>query len=190
MASLASLKFQLMYLGRPPWDSGVSPPELFEYIRTQPAGRGIDLGCGTGTNAIALAKAGWQVTAVDFARLAVQKARAKARAAGVQIKFVVGDITGLRSIGAPYDLGLDVGCFHAVHDRAAYLDRLTALLRPGGCWLLYGFHKPSPRTTGPGLTAADLEAAAARLQLRWRQDGVDKRQRPSSWFLFQKPDDT
>ncbi len=57
------LAFNFWYFRKPPWDSGISPPELLEFIRTHPAGKAIDLGCGTGTNVITLAKAGWQVTA-------------------------------------------------------------------------------------------------------------------------------
>ena len=60
--------FNLLYLfTRPPWDTGVSPPELYDFIENHEPGRAIDIGCGTGTNVITLAQAGWQVTGVDFA---------------------------------------------------------------------------------------------------------------------------
>ena len=69
------LAFNIWYFRKPPWDSGISPPELLEFIRTRPAGKAIDLGCGTGTNVITLAKAGWQVTGVDFALRAIHMAK-------------------------------------------------------------------------------------------------------------------
>src|SRR5689334_21905005 len=51
---LRRLSFNLWYFRNPPWDSGISPPELLEFIQTHPAGKAIDLGCGTGTNVITL----------------------------------------------------------------------------------------------------------------------------------------
>ena len=44
-----------------PWDTQVTPPEVMEFIARTPPGKALDLGCGTGTNAITLARHGWQV---------------------------------------------------------------------------------------------------------------------------------
>ena len=42
--------FELRYLlGDVPWDTGVSPPELLDFLDRHPPGRALDLGCGTGT---------------------------------------------------------------------------------------------------------------------------------------------
>ena len=64
------LRHQLMYLvGFKPWDSGVSPPELVAAVegpQALPPGRALDLGCGTGTNAIYMARHGWDVTGADL----------------------------------------------------------------------------------------------------------------------------
>ena len=54
--------FHYWYFGQPPWDTGVSPPELLDFIQNHKPGRAIDIGCGTGTNVITLANAGWNVT--------------------------------------------------------------------------------------------------------------------------------
>lgn len=187
MNLLRRLEFNLWYFGKAPWDSGISPPELFDFIEAHPAGRAIDLGCGTGTNVITLAKAGWQVTGIDFALRAIQIAKRKTKDAGVKADLRVGDVTKL-NLDSQFDFALDIGCFHGVADRAAYLDQLTRLLVPGGFWLMYGFFKPDPHQSGPGLTEADLDRISARgLALVHRQDGFDKRERPSAWFLFQKP---
>jgi len=187
MSFLRRLTFQLWYFGKPPWDSGVTPPELHEFIAQHKPGRAIDLGCGTGTNVIALANAGWQVTGIDFASRAIQIAKRKTRSAGVAAHLMVGDVTKMEP-GEQFDLALDIGCFHGVEDRAAYLDQLTRLLAPNGYWLMYGFFKPDPHLSGPGLVEADLSMISARgLALVSRKDGFDKKERASAWFLFQKP---
>jgi len=184
---LRRLEFNFWYLlGRAPWDSGVSPPELLEFIRTHPPGRAIDLGCGTGTNVITLAKAGWQVTGMDFAVRAIQIARHKLSTAGIAASLVVGDVTRFE-IDSQFDLALDLGCFHGVKNKPAYLDQLFGALRPGGHWLMYGFFKPDARLSGPGLLEADLDNISRRgLTQLSRQDGWDRRERPSVWFLYRK----
>lgn len=149
-------------------------------------GRAIDLGCGTGTNVITLAKAGWQVTGVDFVPRAIQIAKRKTKDANVQVDLRLGDVTKLKNISAPFDLALDMGCFHGVTDRAAYLDQLDRILAPNGFWLMYGFFKPDPLQSGPGLAEADIHLISSRLTLVSRRDGFDKRGRPSAWFVFKK----
>lgn len=186
---LRRLSFMFWYLGSPPWDRGISPPELFEYIESHPPGRAIDLGCGTGTNVVTLAQAGWQVTGVDFVPRAIGLARRKAHAAGLNVHLVIGDVTRLRGIDGPFDLALDLGCFHGIRDKGAYLRQLERVLRPAGSWLMYGFFKSHREEPGAGLVDADLEMAARRMNLLSRQDGMDARGRPSAWFHYQKPGD-
>lgn len=184
---LRRLSFNLWYLGRPPWDSGISPPELLDFLKEHLPGRAIDLGCGTGTNVITLAQHGWQVTGVDFAPRAVRIAERKIKQANVKAQVYVGDVTKLKNVSGPFDLALDMGCFHGVEDRAAYLNELNRLLAAGGHWLMYGRCKAAPRLPGPGLAATDLDLIQAQgFRLLWRKDGLDKRERPSAWFLFQK----
>lgn len=177
-----------MYLRRPPWDSGITPPELFEFIASHPAGRALDLGCGTGTNVISLAQSGWQVTGVDFIPKAIRIAKRKAKQARVNADLRVGDVTDLIGVNGPFDLALDIGCFHGVDDKSAYLDELDRLLAPSGHWLLYGFFKPDSLQSGPGLAEADLDLIHAHgFSLLSRRDGFDKKQRPSAWFHYEKP---
>ncbi len=184
------LVFNLWYLRHPPWDSGITPPELKEFIATHDPGRALDIGCGAGTNVTALAQAGWQVTGVDFAGRAIHKARAKVRKAGVTADLRVGDATKLKGISGPFDLALDIGCFHGLGaGKADYLAALDRVLAPGGFWLMYGFFDPSPDHAGPGLVPADLALLPPHFTLLSRQDGFDKRERPSAWFLYQKARD-
>jgi cyclopropane fatty-acyl-phospholipid synthase-like methyltransferase len=200
---LLRLSFHLWYYFRPPWDKGQSPPELLEYLAQHPPARAIDLGCGSGTNVITLARHGWQVSGVDFAPRAIALARRKVRQAGLHADLYVADVTRLdERIPGAFDLALDIGCFHGVVDRPAYLRQLQRLLRPGGHWLLYAFFRSSaPESfqgwdrlfallqsrTPPGLNESDLRhIEASGFRLLWRKDGHDRRGRPSAWFLFQK----
>ena len=186
------LLFQYWYFRQPPWDTGISPPELLEFIETHQPGRAIDIGCGTGTNVITLARAGWRVTGVDFAPRAITLARRKAKRAGIRANLSVNDATTLKGIAGPFDLVLDIGCFHGMpqEKQADYLDQLERVLAPGGSWLMYGMLKADAAHSGPGLTEADINGISARLTPVKRKNGVDTtRGRSSAWFLFQKKAD-
>jgi ubiquinone/menaquinone biosynthesis C-methylase UbiE len=177
-----------MYFRQPPWDTGISPPELLEFIQTHSPGRAIDIGCGTGTNVITLAKAGWKVTGVDFAPRAIKIARKKLNQAGVQAKLLIQDATNLQGISESFDFALDLGCFHGIsQDRKAnYLDQLDRILAPNGFWLMYGFLKSDPLQKRSGLLQADIDLISSRLTLLSRRDGFDNGSKPSAWFLYQK----
>jgi SAM-dependent methyltransferase len=69
------IRFNLLYLGCPPWDTGVSPPELNAFLSEKEPGRALDAGCGTGTNLLTMAQNGWEVIGVDIAWLSVLRAR-------------------------------------------------------------------------------------------------------------------
>lgn len=177
--------YSLWYLRRPPWDTGVTPPEVMAHLAINPPGRALDLGCGTGTNAITLAQHGWRVVAVDFVGRAIQTARRKARQAGVDVEFHQGDVTRLEHIEGPFDLVLDIGCLHSIpaDRRTAYVDTLTRLLAVDGTFLVYAFTNESGQSS-IGLTADDLDLLNSRLKLAERQDGLDGGQRSSAWFRF------
>jgi len=186
MDLLRWFSFNLWYFQNPPWDSGISPPELLDFIAHTPAGRAIDIGCGTGTNVITLARNGWQVTGVDFVPRAIQIAKRKSK--GIQAELMVNDATKLKGLDGPFDLALDMGCFHGIDNRTGYLTQLDRVLAPGGHWLMYGFFKAASQRTGSGLTAADLELISSfGFRLVSRKDGLDKRNQPSAWFLYIKP---
>lgn len=181
--------FNYWYFGRPPWDTGVSPPELLEFISKRKPGRAIDIGCGTGTNVVTLARAGWQVTGVDFAPRAIKLARQKVDQAGLQAELFVRDATNLEGIDAPFDLAFDLGCFHVIpQDRKnKYLEQLDQILAPNGFWLLYGFLRSDMFRAAPGLTEADiLQISTQMIQLSRREGFDDKGNKSSAWFLFQK----
>lgn len=179
--------YNLWYFRKPPWDTGISPPELLLFIHENPSGRALDLGCGTGTNAIALARQGWNTTGIDFALRAIRAARRKAAKAGLQVNFLVGDVTRLKNIQGPFDLILDIGCYHSLPpDRQkVYRDNLQKYLNQGGSWLLYTFRKGEGEG-GPGLTEDDIESVSRHLPLVDRKDSQDPNRRPSSWLRYRK----
>jgi ubiquinone/menaquinone biosynthesis C-methylase UbiE len=183
MTFLRRLQFNLWYFRNPPWDSGITPPELFEFIQSHPAGRAIDIGCGTGTNVITLAKTGWQATGFDFASRAIQIAKRKAKKANVQANLFTDDATRMKNVNGQFDLALDLGCFHSLENKADYLTQLDRILASNGFWLMYGFLAPAP----PGIADSDLGMISAHgLTLLSRRNGFDKNERPSAWFLYQK----
>ncbi|HEX2980658.1 MAG TPA: class I SAM-dependent methyltransferase [Anaerolineaceae bacterium] len=128
-----------------PWDMGprVELVSLVESGRIQP-GRAIDLGCGSGANAIYLAQHGFEVTGVDFAHSAIKKAREKADNAGVRVEFIIDDLTDLRLVHGSFDFLLDYGVLDDLRlpQRALYLKNILPLTRSGSQYLLWGFEYP------------------------------------------------
>jgi SAM-dependent methyltransferase len=167
-----SVFFRAAYLlGFKPWDSGVPAPELVAVVAGEhrlPPGKALDLGCGTGTNSIYLAQSGWDVTGLDFVPRAIRAAQQKASSAAVSPRFIVGDVTRLTtlSLGSPFDLLLDLGCFHSLPDsgRAAYVSGATEVARPGATMLLFCFVRGAspprfgPRGVAPGEVAQRFAA--------------------------------
>lgn len=187
------LRYNWLYLGKPPWETGITPPELFDYLSQHPPGRAVDLGCGTGTNLLAMARAGWQVTGVDFALRAVQAARKKLREAGLSGEVRQGDVTRLETVqpiaGQPgYDLVLDIGCYHSLPEagRAAYRENLPRILSSGGHFLMYANWRKAEGDAW-GFTDADQIALQERLNLENRADSLDRWERRASWMLFREP---
>jgi cyclopropane fatty-acyl-phospholipid synthase-like methyltransferase len=189
MTLLRRLSFDLSYLlGRTPWDTGVSPPELLAFLDATPPGRALDLGCGTGTNAITMARRGWQVTAVDLSRRAIRAARRKARAAGLEIDFRLGDASMPEGICGPFDMALDIGCFHSLSasGQARYADTLSRLLRPGAVFLLYGHLRPDPQDPWTWLTPDNrTRLFGGAFDIVQTEEGTDH-QRPSVWITMRR----
>lgn len=137
------LFYDLWYrFGTPPW-VGPARSELVRLVESGDLlpGRAIDLGCGEGDNAIFLAQHGFQVTAVDFSPAAIAKAKAKAHEAGADVDFVIDDLTRLTGVSGHFDVLVDYGTFDDLsnRDRAAYVDQVRALAKPGAKFLLWCF---------------------------------------------------
>lgn len=179
------LFYILSYLHKPPWDTGISPPELLDFVHEHPPGHALDIGCGTGTNAITLAEHGWQVIGIDFVPAAIRAARIKARKAGVVVDFRVGNVTRLDNLPGSYDLVLDIGCFHSLSNagKQAYASNLPGLLADEGTFLIYGFLKLDDQD-GTGIDNQNLAAFEQHLELISRREGTDRGERSSVWLAF------
>lgn len=126
---------------------------LLATLPAQGSGTAVDLGCGTGVLAVALARAGFDVLASDASWAAIASARATVEANGVGDRVTVSRDDALD--GAP-DASVDlVVCnppFHlgvAVHTGAAerMFDAAARVLRPGGeLWTVFNSHLPHRQT--------------------------------------------
>ncbi len=190
MSILRKVRYFVWYLRKPPWDSGITPPELIEFISAIPAGRAIDLGCGTGTNVVTLAQMGWQVTGLDFIPAAIRQARTKAKTANLSVDLRVGDVVYMNGIHGDFDLALDLGCFHSLpwNEKQGYLSSLDRILKPGGIWFVYGFLHPESEKYQVGFTEKEVEELKKRFLLVSSQVNKDQRGRPSAYFIFKKPE--
>jgi SAM-dependent methyltransferase len=179
--------------GKPPWDTGVTPPELVALIEGRgegdgalPPGRALELGCGTGTNAVYLARHGWEVVAVDLIDRAIEQAREKADAAGVTVRLLHGDATRLDELDAPgpYDLFFDLSCYCGIppHRRDAYAAGLTRRAAPGARLLMFGYGPGTLDDTFSGVTADELRARFAGWELVDVTPGTNPF--PTFWFTL------
>ncbi|MFH1731620.1 MAG: class I SAM-dependent methyltransferase [Planctomycetota bacterium] len=113
----------------------------------------LEIGAGTGSNAIWLAQQGFRVTALDLSSVAVDAARKKASRAGVGVEFVAADILTDAIPNTPFGFAFDRGCFHSFAepgDRAAYAQAVADCLAEGGLWFsLIGNADGPDRETGP-----------------------------------------
>lgn len=105
-------------------------------------GRALDLGCGTGTTVLWLAQHRWTAVGVDRSPHAIESARRKADwTTGAM--FVEGDVTrlGELEVDGPFDLVVDVGCFHGVPlgRRDAYVREVARVARPGARMMIFAF---------------------------------------------------
>ena len=149
-----------------PWETGrvdSNLPEALDFLGIESC-RVLELGCGTGNNAIWLAKNGYDVVAVDVSEKAVEQATEKASADEVSVKFMCVDILEGELPQGPYDLVFDRGCFHSFSSMAERLklaSLISAELAGGGHWLsLIGSADGPPRKMGPPrLTSLDVAAS-------------------------------
>jgi SAM-dependent methyltransferase len=180
--------------GFTPWDSGVPPPELKELIEGPQArtpGKALDLGCGTGTNAIYMTQHGWDVTAIDFVPRAIASAKAKAAAAKVSPRLLVGDVTRLGELGVQdgYTLLFDLGCFHAIPQdrRDAYVAGATKSASSGGDFLLWGFYRKPNWETNAMVSREEIEQRFTKdweLLRAWGGEQPDRF--PGRWYHLKR----
>ncbi len=125
--------------GTPSWETGNPSGELVSIVDegTIPPGTTLEVGCGTGADAVYLARRGFEVTAVDSSPLAVERAHSRAELAGVPVCFVLGDVFEFVRTGERYDFVYDAGFYHFIrrYDLTRYVDLLWRTTRPGSYYL-------------------------------------------------------
>src|SRR5512138_123163 len=138
--------FKAVYQNIPPWDVGGPQPELSalfdEYPPMSPV---LDVGCGSGDLAIALAQRGLEVTGIDFVETAIEQARAKAGALPTEVAsrldFRVGDALQPSLLQRQFGAVVDSGFLHLfeTEPRDRFAEDLALALLPGGRYYLLAF---------------------------------------------------
>ncbi|MGH9586099.1 MAG: class I SAM-dependent methyltransferase [Acidobacteriaceae bacterium] len=141
--------------GQLPWDTGQPEPVLVEFVasgRVKP-GPTLEIGAGTGTNAIWMAERGFDVFGIDVSPVAVEKAQAKMRGRALPCRFAALDFLAAPPPDGPFQFVFDRGCFHVSDEpgeRQRFAAQVAAALAPGGLWLsLIGSTEGAPREVGP-----------------------------------------
>ncbi len=152
MPEFAAPDFEAAYQGSPPWDIGAPQPEVAR-LEGEGAFRGsvLDVGCGTGENALFLAARGHSVLGVDTAPTAVARARKKAEERAVPGRFAVADALALAALRERFETVLDCGLFHVFDDtqRPRYAESLASAVASGGQLHLLCFSDEEPPGRGP-----------------------------------------
>lgn len=139
--------------GTPPWESGVPSGELVQVLDEgllRPC-RTLELGCGTGADAVYLAQQGFELTAVDSSPMALERARGRAQTAGALIQFVLDDVFEFCRTCGPFDLVYDSGFYHFARraDLPRFLDLLWRVTRPGSHYLTLAGSTETTTEGGP-----------------------------------------
>jgi cyclopropane fatty-acyl-phospholipid synthase-like methyltransferase len=168
------VNYRLAYaLGFHPWEGLAEHPpfalKLLELVAREeegngpPYGKALDIGTGSAVWGTRLAQRGWDVTGVDIVDSALRRGRDRAKAEGVEMHLVRGDVTALRDagIGEGFRLLLDTGTFHGLEreKRDAMGREVTAVAAPKATLILDCF---APRRRGPlpqGADRAEIEQA-------------------------------
>jgi SAM-dependent methyltransferase len=187
--------YELLYeMNCTPWEHAHVDQPLARLVEDLPPGRALDVGCGTGRDATFLAGRGWDVTAVDFVPLALERARQRPGADAV--RWVHGDISApdTLDLGDGYTLVVDLGCVHGLttDERARAAGVLTKAAAPGATLLMLAF---SPADRGPMPRGADEAEVRAlftdwTLERTWAADDVTLQgplaDAAPSWFLLRR----
>jgi SAM-dependent methyltransferase len=150
---------------RPPWEIERPQPAVRRLLDAgEFHGDVLDIGCGTGENALLLASRGLAVRGVDWAAAAIERARAKAAERDVAAAFEVADALRLGELGRSFDTVLDSALFHTFSDEArlAYVPSLETVTTPGSTLFLLCFSELEPWGGGPRrVTQAEIRDAFA-----------------------------
>jgi len=145
--------------GTPPWDTGAPHAELVRVLdeyRLQPQ-TVLEVGCGTGADAILLARRRLEVTAVDCSPIALERARLRAEQENALVRFVLDDVFEFAHSAGQFDLVHDAGLYHAVRQTnlEQYLDMLWRVTRPGSYYFCLAGAPDKTADDGPPQVTED-----------------------------------
>jgi ubiquinone/menaquinone biosynthesis C-methylase UbiE len=136
----------------PPWDVGRPQPAFVELVRAGELGKDkvLDVGCGTGENALYLASNGFSVSGVDLSDRAIAAARAKAVERRLNIDFRTGNALSLEFKDSVFDNVIDSGLFHTFpdDDRPVYAREMARVLVTRGRYFMLCFSEKEPTDWG------------------------------------------
>ena len=145
--------------GAPPWDFGIPSAELVRVIdeglvRPMPV---LELGCGTGSDAVFLSRSGFDVTAIDSSPTAVERARTRAEMSDAAVRFIVDDVFRFARSTEPFEFVYDSGFYHFIRlvDLDRYVDMLWRVTRPGSLYMVLAGSTEETATGGPPQVSED-----------------------------------
>jgi SAM-dependent methyltransferase len=121
----------------------------------------LDVGCGTGENALHVASLGLSVLGVDVAETALAIAREKAAERGIEVEFVAADAFHLERLRRRFATVLDCGLFHTFDgdERPGYAASLASVTEHDGTLYVLCFSDEGPDTGPHPISQKDLRAA-------------------------------
>lgn len=132
------------------WETPIPTEELVDFVKKTKFPEGtkmIEFGCGEGRDSIFLAKSGFEVTGVDIAPSAIERAKEWAEQENVEVDFQVNDVTALIEIPDEYfDLGVNIGClqmFPTQEDRRNHYSEAYRVLKPRALFFLCNMAVPT-----------------------------------------------
>ncbi len=144
--------FEEMYRGVPPWEID-GPQNGIVHLAEHGELRSsvLDVGCGTGGNALYLAEIGFDVVGIDIVPTAIEKALRKAKERSLATTFMVWDALGLQHLERKFNTIIDSGFFHVLPDkkRPVFVEGLASVLNPGGTYFMMCFSEHEPGSWGP-----------------------------------------
>jgi SAM-dependent methyltransferase len=176
--------------GPAPWDIGQPQPAIVRLASQGGfAGAVLDAGCGTGENALHVARLGLRVVGVDVAETAMAIAREKAATVGstIEVEFAVADAFQLERLGRSFNMVLDCGLFHTFDgdERPRYAASLARVTERDGTLYVLCFSDQGPDTGPHPITQEEMRAAfnpsngwnvaaieADRIQTRFHDNGT------------------
>ena len=154
--------------GTPLWETNGPSPELVRLVEEGLIARGtaLEIGCGTGADAVYLVKKGFEVTAVDNSPTAIERARVRADREDALPRLLLADIFEFAPTAGQFDFVYDRGFYHHIRlfELDRYLDTLWRVTRPGSGYLtLAGAPREAGEEGPPQVTSRQLYNELGRL---------------------------